>query len=190
MTGDEQTPRPSPAASGAAAPGAAAPDAGAPDAPPVEPPPPVLPTPVVEGPSPEIALAQDASPLPGAHRGGFQRLPTAPVPVTVQSAPAEPGTEDEPPPLPWTGAEAEASGLHRGLAGWALAFAIVGLAISLFVGWGFPIGIVAVVSAILALRRPLESRAVAVWAIAIGTVSILYSAGWLLYAGWRAGLLG
>lgn len=206
MTGDEQTPRPSagpddsrlrnhaevekprdtgipdldavsqPQVRSAAAPGA--------------PPPPVPPTPVVEGPSPEIALAQDASPLPGAHRGGFHRLPTAPVPLTVQSAPAEPGTEDEPPPVLWTGAEAEASGLHRGLAGWALAFAIVGLAVSLFVGWGFPIGIVAVVSAILALRRPLESRAVAVWAIAIGVVSIIYSAGWLLYAGWRAGLLG
>ena len=146
--------------------------------------------PVVEGPSPEIALAQDASPLPGAHRGGFRRLPTAPVPVTVQSAPAEPGTEDAPAPTPWAGAGPEATGLHRGLAGWALAFAIVGLAVSLFVGWGFPIGIVAVVSAILALRRPLESRSVAVWAIAIGTVSILYSAGWLLYAGWRAGLVG
>lgn len=216
MTGDERTPGPSagpedsrsrnhaevekprdtgilnldgvsqpPPAPGAAASGGAA----APGAPRVEPQP-VPPTPVVEGPSPEIALAQDASPLPGAHRGGFHRLPTAPVPVTVQSAPAEPGTEEEPPPMPWAGAEAEASGLHRGLAGWALAFAIVGLAVSLFVGWGFPIGIVAVVSAILALRRPLESRAVAVWAIAIGTVSILYSAGWLLYAGWRTGLLG
>ena len=153
-----------------------------------EPAPPAPPTPVVERPSPEIALAQDASPLPGAHRGGFHRLPTAPVPVTVQSAPAEPGTEDAPDPAPW--AEVEASGLHRGLAGWALAFAVVGLAVSLFVGWGFPIGIVAVVSAILALRRPLESRSVAVWAIAIGAVSILYSAGWLLYAGWRAGLVG
>ena len=108
--------------------------------------------------------------------------------MTVQSAPAEPGTEDDPPRAVWT--DAEASGLHRGLAGWALAFAVVGLAVSLFVGWGFPIGIVAVVSAILALRRPLESRGVAVWAIAIGTVSIIYSAGWLLYAAWRANLLG
>lgn len=153
-----------------------------------EPRPPAPQRPVVAPPSPEVSLAQEASPLPGAHRGGFRRLPTAPVPVTVQSAPAEPGTEDEPAPAVWTGAEA--SGLHRGLAGWALAFAVVGLAVSLFVGWGFPIGIVAVVSAILALRRPLENRGVAVWAIAIGTVSIIYSAGWLLYAAWRANLLG
>uniref|UniRef100_UPI000FD9B251 hypothetical protein n=1 Tax=Microbacterium sp. CPCC 204701 TaxID=2493084 RepID=UPI000FD9B251 len=151
-------------------------------------PPPAPPSPVVEPPSPEVALAEDASPLPGAHRGGFRRLPTAPVAVTVQSAPAEPGTEDTPAPVAWTGAEA--SGLHRGLAGWALAFAVVGLAVSLFVGWGFPIGIVAVVSAILALRRPLESRGMAVWAIAIGAVSIIYSAGWLVYAAWRANLLG
>ncbi|WP_194409340.1 hypothetical protein [Microbacterium cremeum] len=146
------------------------------------------PVPRVEPPSPEIELAQDASPLPGAHRGGFRRLPTAPIAVTVQSAPAEPGTEDSPPQLVW--APAEESGLHRGLAGWALAFAVVGLAVSLFVGWGFPIGIVAIVSAILALRRPLESRRLAVWAIAIGAVSMIYSAGWLLYAAWRADLLG
>ena len=70
------------------------------------------------------------------------------------------------------------------------AIAIVGLLVSLFVGWGFPIGLVAVVSAILALRRPLESRAVAVWAIALGVLSIVYSAGWLLYAASRANLFG
>ena len=62
--------------------------------------------------------------------------------------------------------------------------------VSLFVGWGFPIGLVGVVSAILALRRPLESRAVAVWALLVGVVSMLYSAGWLLYAASRAELIG
>lgn len=187
MRDDERMPRPGAGPDDPRSEGPAdAPRAAPPGAP--EPAPPAPPTPVVEGPSPEIALTQDASPLPGAHRGGFHRLPTAPVPVTVQSAPAEPGTEDAPSAAAWT--DVEASGLHRGLAGWALAFAVVGLAVSLFVGWGFPIGIVAIVSAILALRRPLESRPVAVWAIAIGAVSILYSAGWLLYAGWRAGLVG
>lgn len=78
----------------------------------------------------------------------------------------------------------------RGLAGWALAFAILALIVSLFVGWGFPLGIVAIVAAILALRRPLESRAVAVWAMALGAVSMLYSAGWLVFAGLGAGLIG
>ncbi len=137
--------------------------------------------------SPDVDLAQDASPLPGAHRGGFQRLPTAPVAVTVESAPAEPGGDFDPDAAPW---EATDSAFHRGLAGWALAFAVVGLIVSLFVGWGFPIGLVAVVCAIIALRRPLENRAVAVWAIALGTLSILYSAGWLLYNAMRANLIG
>ena len=45
-------------------------------------------------------------------------------------------------------------------------------------------------TAIFALRRPLESRGMAVWAIAIGAVSILYSAGWLLFAASRANLIG
>ncbi|WP_235565548.1 hypothetical protein [Microbacterium sp. Root166] len=149
-----------------------------------------VPSPAVEPPSPDVALADEASPLPGAHRGGFQRLPTAPVSVVSQSAPAEPGTEeDEPlPTAQWLMPPAD--GPHRGLGAWALAFAIAGLAVSLFVGWGFPIGIVAVVSAILALRRPLESRAVAVWALSIGVVSILYSAGWLLFAAYRAPFIG
>ena len=53
-----------------------------------------------------------------------------------------------------------------------------------------PIGLVGVVSAILAIRRPLESRAVAVWALVIGSVSILYSAGWLLFTALRANFFG
>lgn len=144
--------------------------------------------PTVEAPSPDIDLAQDASPLPGAHRGGFQRLPTAPVPLTVETAPAEPGGEFTPDDTQWP--RAEQSAFSRGLAGWALAFAVIGLLVSMFVGWGFPIGLVAVVSAIIALRRPLENRAVAVWAIALGGLSILYSAGWLVFAALRANLFG
>ncbi len=145
--------------------------------------------PAVEPPSPDVALAEEASPLPGAHRGGFSRLPTAPVSVTIESAPAEPGTGDGQEPLvQWLMPEPRQP--RRGLAAWALAFSIGGLVFSLFVGWGFPIGLVGVVSAILALRRPLESRAVAVWALVLGLVSVLYSAGWLLFAASRANLFG
>jgi len=143
--------------------------------------------PTVTSVSPDVDIAQDASPLPGAHRGGFLRLPTAPVAVTVETAPAEPGGEFAPDTTSWTASD---SAFHRGLAGWALGFAILGLLVSMFVGWGFPIGLVAIVSAIIALRRPLESRAVAVWAIVLGTLSILYSAGWLLYAAARADIIG
>lgn len=153
------------------APGAAAP---APSEPRIVPP-------AVEAPSPDVEVADEASPLPGVHRGGFARLPTAPVAVTSQTAPAEPGTAEDPPaPASWLVPPAEEP--RRGVAGWALGFSIVGLVVSLFVGWGFPIGLVAVITAILALRRPLESRPVAVWALAIGSVSLLYSAAWLVWA--------
>jgi len=108
------------------------------------------------------------------------------------TGPAEPGVHDTdtgellpvwmPPPRP--------AAPQRGVAGWALAFAIVGLGVSLFVGWGFPIALVGIVTGIVALRRPLESRAIAWWAIALGTVSVLYSAGWLVWAATRTNLFG
>ncbi|MET0734090.1 MAG: hypothetical protein ABWY55_00375 [Microbacterium sp.] len=145
--------------------------------------------PALEAPSPDVELAEEASPLPGVHRGGFQRLPTAPVAVTTQIAPAEPGSGEElPPTAQWLMPAHPES--HRGLAAWALAFSIAGLAVSLFVGWGFPIGLVGTISAILALRRPLESRGVAIWALVIGLVSVVYSALWLLWAASRANLFG
>lgn len=70
----------------------------------------------------------------------------------------------------------------RGLAPLALAAGIAGIIVACFVGWGFPIGIVAVVTAIVAIRRPQERRAVAVWALVLGLLSLVYSAGWLSYA--------
>ena len=111
---------------------------------------------------------------------GFSRFPTAPVevPTTLSGpdpSPDRPGWEPDAGPV-------ETASFDRGFAGWALGFGIVGLAVSLFVGWGFVIGVVAIVSGIMALRHPRDSRRVAVWAIVLGAVSILYSAGWLLYA--------
>jgi hypothetical protein len=132
------------------------------------------------------AAAESGSVLPGAHRGGFQRLPTAPVPITSESAPPDPDGEQAEPVMQWI--MPPPAPPARGMASWALAFAILALIVSLFVGWGFPLGIVAIVAAILALRRPLESRAVAVWAIVLGGLSIVYSAGWLVFAGFAAGL--
>ena len=161
---------------GAPDPAAAAAQAGAPR----------VPVPAVEEPSTDVVRPNPESALPGAHRGGFLRLPTAPVAITTERAPALPGEEGlaseqwdmaQPPP-------------RRGLGAWALGFSIVGLVFSLFVGWGFPIGVVGIVAAILALRRPLESRAVAVWALVLGAASILYSAAWLLYAASQASLVG
>ncbi len=68
------------------------------------------------------------------------------------------------------------------LAGWALAVAIVALLVSLVVGWGFPVGIIAIVTAIAALRRPDRRRQAAGWALALGILSVLYSALWIAVA--------
>ncbi|WP_344067687.1 hypothetical protein [Microbacterium sediminicola] len=76
----------------------------------------------------------------------------------------------------------EAPPLDHGYAGWALGFAIVGLLVSLFVGWGIIIGVVAIITGILALRHPRDSRAVAIWALVLASASVVYSLGWLAYA--------
>lgn len=112
---------------------------------------------------------------------GFSRFPTEPVAMpTNTSGPgmesAESDWEADERPVP------SSSSFDRGFAGWALGFAIVGLAVSLFVGWGFVIGLVAIVAGILALRHPRDSRRVAMWALVLSALSLLYSAGWLVYA--------
>lgn len=71
-----------------------------------------------------------------------------------------------------------------------LGFAIVGLIASFVVGWAFPLGIVGLVCGVRSLRRGTESRAVAVWAIALAVLSVLYSVGWLVWAAFQAGLFG
>lgn len=73
---------------------------------------------------------------------------------------------------------------------WALGLAIVSLAVSFVGGWMLPLGLVAIVTAIVASRRSAEPRGVVVWAIVLGALSVLYSAGWLLWAASRAGLIG
>lgn len=144
---------------------------------PVAPPPPAG---RVEPPSPDVAPVAGETVLPGVHRGGFTRWPTAPIGVTpVVPAPTEPTEYDAaspwtPPPMPAV--------RRRYLAGWALALGIVALLVSLFVGWGLPIGIVGIVLAAMALQRRSEDRAMAAWALALSIASIVYSAGWLAWA--------
>lgn len=136
----------------------------------------VIPPTRLEAPSEDVAEAEAAPELPGAHRGGFHREFTEPVPIT-----ASVHTEVERAP--------EALDLPR-TAGWALVFGILGLAVSLLVGWGFLIGIVGGGLAIAALRRPWESRAVAGWALALSLLSLVYSAGWLWWASTQGPLFG
>jgi hypothetical protein len=134
--------------------------------------------PRVEAASVDLTAAADATPLPGAHRGGFSREFTGPVAITVQSAPVEPGTEEA---TDFTPAEWVATPSHSRFGAWALTFAIVGLLVSFLVGWGFLLGIVAIVAGVVALRRG-EPRGIAIWAIALAALSIVYSAGWLIWA--------
>lgn len=141
----------------------------------------------LEAPSTDVAPADSAA-LPGAHRGGFQREFTEPVPVAapvdVDAAAAASWTPE--PDVRWVPAPPV---LPRS-APWALTFAVVGLIVSLVVGWGFLIGIVGAVFAVVALRRPWESRAVAVWALCLSLLSLAYSAGWLWWASTQGPLFG
>lgn len=158
--------------------------------PPVPPVPPLPPVPEMP-PTPEVTLgggSVEAPRVPGAPRATFDRLPTAPVPEQTATGPAEDGSTATVPVPGWI--EPAPAAPRRGVAAWALVFAILGLAISLFVGWGFPIGLIGVVTGIVALRRPVESRGVAWWAIALGLVSVLYSAGWLMWAATQTNLFG
>ncbi len=146
--------------------------------------PPRIEQPRIEPPSADLAEVRAESSLPGAHRGGFERELTAPVDV---AATAIGPTPDGQPVAEWYFPEPAP---RRPVAGWALAFSLGGLVFSFFVGWAFVLGLIGIVTAIVALRRPIESRAVGVWALVLGTVSLVYSAGWLVYAATRGGLFG
>ncbi|MFJ4166410.1 hypothetical protein ACIPY5_12725 [Microbacterium sp. NPDC089698] len=135
----------------------------------------------------------------------YTRLPTAPVPVGMESGPQLDGglepeeleldrdgaavVHEEWHPTDGTETTARLSAEPR-LAPWALLSAIVALFASLFVGWGIPVAIVSVIASVMSLRRSGESRAIAVWALVLGIVATLYSAGWLVWAGYRFGWFG
>ncbi|QEW00794.1 hypothetical protein F6J84_12240 [Microbacterium caowuchunii] len=134
--------------------------------------------PHLEPASSDVAAPTPEASLPGAHRGGFTRPPTAPIGITIEQIEFVPvtGAVATPPPL-----------RPANFAATALGFAIVALIASMVVGVAFPIGVTAIVLGALSMRRAFESRAVARWAIVLGVVSVLYSAGWLLWAAYRSG---
>lgn len=134
--------------------------------------------PRIEAPSDDVAAVNADSALPGEHRGGFSRAMTEPVPV----AESHTATVD----VQWAPVAAP---MPRSAA-WALTFAILGLIVSFLVGWGFLIGLVGAGLAIAALRRPWESRGLAVWALCLSVLSLLFSAGWLWWASTQGPLFG
>lgn len=81
--------------------------------------------------------------------------------------------------LPWNPPQPTAP---PSLAPWALALAITALVASLFVGVLLPLGVVGILTAIMSLRRAHDSRRVAVWALVLAAVSVVFSTGWLLWA--------
>jgi hypothetical protein len=150
--------------------------------------------PQLEQPSTEVEQPATSARLPGARREVYTKLPTGPVgvePVVVSGPdpdavgaltwePSSAGSTDTIPVVEDT----------TRLAPWALVAAIVALVASFFVGWGIPIAIVAVIAAIMSLRRPVESRAMARWALVLGLCATIYSLGWLVWAGMQFEKLG
>ncbi len=147
----------------------------------------------VEQPSPDVEQPARSARMPGAPRDGYTRLPTGPVSVE---------------PVVATGPDADAIGAPETvwepdsgtgsipvedtarLAPWALFAAIISLIGSFFVGWGLPVAIISVIAAIMSLRRPVESRAIARWALVLGLAATVYSLGWLVWAATQFERLG
>ncbi|MDQ0613702.1 hypothetical protein QF046_001343 [Microbacterium sp. W4I4] len=141
--------------------------------------------PRVEQPSAEVERPEGTASVPGASKG-YAKLPTAPVPVERESVP----DAEEFAASGWApSADARHTDDAR-LAPWALFAAIVALATSMFVGWGIPVAVVAVIAAIMSLRRPIENRAMAMWALVLGVFAALFSTGWLIWAAMQFEILG
>ncbi|MGW8481851.1 hypothetical protein ACWGJP_01835 [Microbacterium sp. NPDC055903] len=146
------------------------------------------PSPRLDAASPEVEKPVGSARVPG-RRDGYSKFPTGPVSVE---------------PVVTSGPDADAVGAWvpdgdldelseedpARLAPWALLAAIVALVSSFFVGWGIPVAIVAVIAAIMSLRRPVESRAIATWALVLGMVATIYSAGWLVWAAIQLEVIG
>lgn len=142
--------------------------------------------PRIEQPTPEVERPDGGAAVPGASKG-YGTLPTAPVPVE-RTAAAHPDADE--PTAEWEPSTGATPVDDARLAPWALVAAIVALATSMFVGWGIPVAIIAVIAAIMSLRRPIENRSLASWALVLGLCATLFSAGWLLWAAMQLENLG
>lgn len=148
-----------------------------------------LPPTRIERPSGEVENPAGSARIPGSRREGYTKLPTGPVgvePVVVSG----PVADDIGRPTEWAPSTDASAVDDTRLAPWALMAAIVALASSFFVGWGIPIAIISVIASIMSLRRPVESRAIARWALVLGLCATVYSLGWLVWAGMQFERLG
>ncbi|UUE21548.1 hypothetical protein [Microbacterium sp. J1-1] len=143
----------------------------------------------IESPSEQVEQHPAAAArLPGARREGYAKFPTGPVGIepVVASGPDIDARDD----VEWEPSTDASPIDDTRLAPWALLAAIVALGASFFVGWGIPVAIVAVIAAAMSLRRPVESRAIARWALVLGLCATVYSLGWLVWAGMQFERLG
>lgn len=140
--------------------------------------------PSIEDPTPEVERPQGSASVPGA-RNGYGELPAEPVDVQPVTSGPDLDAEAFAAATEWEPSTDSIPVDDARLAPWALFAAIVALSTSMFVGWGIPVAIVAVISAIMSLRRPLENRGVAIWALVLGLAATLFSAGWLIWAAMR-----
>ncbi|CAH0214940.1 hypothetical protein [Microbacterium sp. Bi121] len=145
--------------------------------------------PQVEPPHPEVEHPADRARVPGAPRGEYTKMPTGPVSTEplVASGPADTAGMGA---VQWAPHDEPSADDNSRLAPWALVAAIVALVASWFVGWGIPLAIIAVIAAIMSLRRPVESRAIATWALVLGLAATLFSLGWLIWAGMQLERVG
>lgn len=135
------------------------------------------------------AAASTAPRVPGSADERFQRFPTGMMDLPT-GAPVAEADSNLSGPRPWTGEPVTVPVRPRGIAGWGLAFSIVGLLASFVVGWAFPVSVVGLLTGMMALRRPFENRSAAVWALVLGITGLVYSIGWLVFAATSADLFG
>lgn len=145
--------------------------------------------PTLEEPRPEVERPAGTARMPGAPREGYASMPTGPLDLepVVASGPADTAGS---PAVEWAPNDGTVSEDNTRLAPWALVAAIVALVASWFVGWGIPLAIVAVIAAIMSLRRPVENRAIARWALILGLAATIYSLVWLIWAAMQFETLG
>ncbi|MGF3055951.1 hypothetical protein [Microbacterium sp. YY-01] len=126
----------------------------------------------------------DPARIPGRSKPGYQSLPTGPTAITVHSGPGVNEEEwspiDEDDAEPWKPDDTPIVEPAQ-LAPWALTAAIVAFVSSLFVAWGLPLAVLALLASIMCLRRSNESRLMSAWSLILSITATVYSAGWLVW---------